>query len=110
VKLLFDQNLSHRLVALLGDVFAESAHVRELGLERADDAMVWEFARDRGYMIVSKDEDFHQRSFLYGPPPKVVWVRIGNCTTTQIAAVLRSRAAALAEFDGDPQAGFLVLA
>jgi len=74
VKLLFDQNLSHKLVSRLADIFPDSSHVREVGLKAAEDLVIWEYARNN-LMIVSKDSDFHQRSFLYGFPPKVIWVR-----------------------------------
>jgi len=78
MKLLFDQNLSHRLLARLGDLFPESAHVRAAGLEQADDRQIWEYAKANGYGIVSQDADFAERSRLYGPPPKVVWLRCGT--------------------------------
>jgi predicted nuclease of predicted toxin-antitoxin system len=58
VKLLFDQNLSPRLVGLLADVFPGSLHVRQVGLERADDESIWSLARDRSFAIVTKDSDF----------------------------------------------------
>lgn len=77
MKLLFDENLSHKLVQLLEDLFPNSIHVREVGLKAADDPLVWEYAKDNGLILVSKDADMHQRSFLFGPPPKVVWVRLG---------------------------------
>ena len=64
MKLQFGQNLSHRLVSMLGEAFPESAHVRDFDLRRADDATIWEFAKSNGYTILSKDNDFHQRSFL----------------------------------------------
>ena len=78
MKLLFDENLSHTLVRLLADLFPGSIHVREIGLKAADDSVVWEYAKNNGLMIVSKDSDMHQRSFVFGYPPKVVWVRLGN--------------------------------
>jgi len=109
VKLLFDQNLSHRLVFTLADVFPAAGHVRDFDLQRADDAKIWEFAKSNGYTIVSKDSDFHQRSFLYGHPPKVVWLRLGNCSTEQAAEKLRRNAEHLERFESDPQAAFLVL-
>jgi predicted nuclease of predicted toxin-antitoxin system len=84
VKLLFDQNLSHNLVALLSDVFPGSAHVRAVGLGQGTDAEVWAHAREHDFVLVSKDEDFHQMSFLLGPPPQVVWVRLGNCSTRDV--------------------------
>lgn len=109
MKLLFDQNLSHKLVGLLADVYSASAHVREVGLDRADDAAIWSFAKAHNYMIVSKDDDFHQRSFLFGAPPKVIWVRLGNATTDQIEAALRHHVNDVAAFHADAHAAFLVL-
>ena len=90
MKLLFDQNLSHYLPAGLADVFPEAAHVRDFGLQAEDDQVVWDFARDRGFTIVSKDADFRQMSFLRGAPPKVVWLNIGNCSTAQAETLLRT--------------------
>lgn len=109
VKLLFDQNLSPRLVASVSDRFPGSAHVRTLGLASSDDAEVWRAAAAGGYTIATKDADFHQMSFLYGHPPKVVWLRLGNCTTQQIEAVLRARVDVLREFENDAEASFLAL-
>jgi predicted nuclease of predicted toxin-antitoxin system len=109
VKLLFDQNLSHRLVAAVGDVYPESAHVREFELQRADDASIWEFAKQHGFVIVTKDADFHQRSFLFGHPPKVVWLQSGNCSTARIQDTLRRSVSVLAAFEQDEQAAFLPL-
>lgn len=109
MKLLLDQNLSHRLVAALQSEFPGSTHVRELNLELADDAAIWEFARAHGYTIVSKDADFHQRSFVYGQPPKVVWLRVGNCTTEQVAATLRRRVEDLLAFAQDGESTFLIV-
>ena len=109
MKLLFDQNLSYKLVNMLADVFPGSSHVRNCDLGTADDAAIWTFAQQSGYAIVSKDEDFHQRSFVYGHPPKVVWLRVGNCSTQRIAETLRSHHRALAAFDADSEASFLIL-
>lgn len=109
MKLLFDQNLSHRLVAQLATEFPDSQHVRNVGMASATDSMVWEFAGEQGFVIVSKDTDFEQRAVLRGPPPKVVWIRLGNCTTEDVSKLLRSRRAELLAFDADPTASFLVL-
>ncbi len=109
MKLLFDENLSPSLVQQLEDEFPGSMHVRDAGLESAPDTSVWTFARDRQFMIVSKDEDFHQRSFVFGAPPKVVWVRLGNCSTQEIVAAIRAAAQALRSFDDDPASAFLIL-
>jgi Domain of unknown function (DUF5615) len=67
MKLLFDENLSHKLVRLLADLFPNSVHVRDVGLKAADDLVVWEYAKNNDLMIVSKDSDMHQRSFMFGP-------------------------------------------
>ncbi|HED03224.1 MAG TPA: hypothetical protein ENI60_00400 [Candidatus Fraserbacteria bacterium] len=91
MKLLFDQNLSHRLVSVLASLYPGSVHVRDLGLKTADDDAVWKYALEHGFTIASKDADFRQRSFLFSHPPKVVWIRLGNCSTQDIEALLRAR-------------------
>jgi predicted nuclease of predicted toxin-antitoxin system len=109
MKLLFDENLSHKLVRLLADLFPDSVHVRDVGLKAADDLVVWTYAKDNGLMIVSKDSDLRQRSFVFGHPPKVVWVRLGNCSTSDVEDLLRRHFAAVKAFDEDDYASFLSL-
>ena len=109
MKLLFDQNLSPRLVRRLVDLFPESAHVTDVGLDRADDDAIWVFARDERYAIVTKDSDFDDMSVLRGFPPKIIWIRLGNCTSHQIEALLRAHAETIASFESDPTAGVLSL-
>jgi predicted nuclease of predicted toxin-antitoxin system len=96
-------------VGLLEDVYPGSTHVRDHGLAEASDTEVWQFAIDHGYAIASKDADFHQRSFLLGHPPKVVWVRLGNCTTADVVDLLRARSSDLESFRLDRDAAFLML-
>jgi predicted nuclease of predicted toxin-antitoxin system len=83
--------------------------VRDLGLQAADDQAVWEYAANHGFIIVSKDSDFRQRSFVYGAPPKAIWVQVGNCTTDDVASLLRGCRSQLGEFDEDAEAALLVL-
>lgn len=109
MKLLFDQNLSPRLVELLADVFAGSQHVRQVGMERADDDSIWRFARDRAFVIVTKDSDFQERSQLAGSAPRIVWIRRGNCSTQDIEELLRKHSLRIAALETDPDTGFLVL-
>lgn len=109
MKLLFDQNLSHRLVGQLASEFPGSTHVRDAGLAAASDSVVWTHAATNGFTIVSKDADFQHRALLRGHPPKVVWLRIGNCPTTTVAALLRTRQADLLAFEADPTVSFLAL-
>ena len=109
MKLLFDHNLSYKLVSLLADIFPKSRHVRAVGLAAASDRRVWNYASTEDLVIVSKDEDFHQLSFVRGPPPKVVWVRLGNCTTADIERALRTSRADLLRFHEDDEAAFLIV-
>lgn len=109
MKFLFDENMSPRLVARLADVFPESVHVRDVGLERATDTAIWAFALANGLTIVSKDSDFHQISFLQSPTPKVIWIRQGNCSTADIEALLRFNRAGILAFAADAEAAFLAL-
>lgn len=109
MKLLFDENLWHKLVSSLADVFPDSVHVRNVGLKAADDPTVWEYAKENGLIIVSKDADMHERSFIFGYPPKVVWVRLGNCTTTDVENLLRRELPVIEIFYRDDYASFLAL-
>ena len=74
MRLLFDQNLAPRLSIDLADLYPDSAHVRHVGLERANDDLVWRYAKAGGFAIVTKDDDFRQLSVVFGPPPKVMWL------------------------------------
>ena len=109
MKLFFDQNLSPWLVRALGDLYPGSGHVREVNLQDASDQAVWDYAAEHGLAIVSKDADFRQRSFLFGHPPKVVWIRRGNCSTADVEDILRAHQSQLEEFEGDAKAAFLAL-
>ncbi|MGH7146446.1 MAG: DUF5615 family PIN-like protein [Nitrospiraceae bacterium] len=109
MKLLFDHNLSHRLVTALQQDYPDSRHVRDAGLSTASDEAVWQYAATHGFTIVTKDADFHQRSFLFGHPPKVIWIRAGNCSTTMIEALLRRYHDQLHTFATEPDSAFLTL-
>jgi predicted nuclease of predicted toxin-antitoxin system len=109
MKLLFDQNLSHKLVGQLSVQFSNSAHVSSVGLARAPDLEVWAYAKANAFMIVSKDTDFQQRALLFGHPPKVIWIRLGNCSTSSLSALLSLRVADIFAFEADPAASFLAL-
>jgi predicted nuclease of predicted toxin-antitoxin system len=109
MSLLFDQNLSRRLVALLADVYPNSNHVMLAGLADVDDLMVWSFAATNGLAIVSKDSDFQVLSRTRGSPPKVVWLRIGNGPTRDVESLLRSRCVDVCAFLADPAQALLEL-
>ena len=109
MRLLVDQNLSRNLVGKLQDAFPESRHVTALDLATASDREIWEFAREHEYMIVSKDSDFRQLAFLYGPPPKVVWLRVGNASTATALRVLLDHTEAVEAFAISDDEALLVL-
>lgn len=109
MKLLFDHNLSPRLASRLADLFPDSDHVHPLGLDQVLDVEVWSYARDNGFIMVSKDADFSELSLLHGHPPKLIWLRLGNCTTSQIESLLRSNYEAVEQMNEDPTVGVLSL-
>lgn len=109
MKLLFDENLSPKFVHALDPEYPGSTHVRALGLRGATDTAIWERARQDDYVIVSKDNDFRQLSFLHGAPPKVVWLSVGNAGTEAILRFLQSQHEAMQVFEVDAGASLLVL-
>lgn len=90
MKLLFDQNLSRKLVNRLADIFPESSHVQFHNLAEKTDTEIWEFAKANDFCIVTQDADFAERSRLYGSPPKVVWLRCGNVPTRRVESLIRT--------------------
>jgi len=109
LKLLFDQNLSPRLVDQISDLFPDSSHVSLVGLSRGMDDEVWDYALANGYAIVTRDADFGDLVTVRGFPPKVIWLRLGNCTTHQIEYSLRSNHQIIVLMDEDPSLGILSL-
>ncbi len=105
MKLLLDQNLPPSLKRN----YPGSQHVSDVGLETADDEVVWEYARDNEFTIISKDGDFQHLASKNGPPPKVIWLRVGNCRTSELAAILAGYQQDLLDFAADPVAGLLIL-
>ena len=109
MKLLFDENLSPKLVQVLAAEFPDATHVELHGLRGSSDRAVWDFAREGGYAIVSKDNDFRQRSFLLGAPPKVIWLSVGNAGTDAIASLLLENRERISRFIGEGEEGLLIL-
>lgn len=109
MKLLLDENLSDRIIYRIFDLYPNSEHVKTLGMINTDDAVIWEYAKTNGFVIVSKDSDFHQRSLLYGAPPKFIYLRIGNCPTSQIIKILRDNLDKIIQFEGSEIESLLVL-
>ena len=109
MKLLLDQNLSDRIISGISDLFPDSTHIKAVGLTEADDRVVWEWAKQHGFTIVSKDTDFHQRAIVFGHPPKVIWLRVGNCQSSLITNLLRSRYQVIRQFIESETESLLVL-
>jgi predicted nuclease of predicted toxin-antitoxin system len=110
VKLLLDENLSDRIVYKIIDLYPNSEHVKTLALTNTDDGIIWEYAKANDFMIVSKDADFHQRSLLYGHPPKFTYLRIGNSPTSNIVKILRDSFDMIVRFGDKESESILVLA
>jgi predicted nuclease of predicted toxin-antitoxin system len=109
MRLLFDQNLSPRLVDRLNDVFPQALHVSQVGLSRAPDEALWDYARVNALVICTKDTDFLDMSVLNGFPPKIVWLAPGDYTTAQVEALLRQHAGEIEAFATDDVTGILTL-
>jgi predicted nuclease of predicted toxin-antitoxin system len=110
MKLLFDENLSQNLPFRLADLFPTSLHVRDVGMKSTVDPIVWDYAKSNNLMIVSKDSDMHDLSLVFGSPPKVIWIRIGNCSTSQVEQLLRREFDAITLFYEDKYLSLLALA
>ena len=109
MKLLFDENLSRRLVVRLAELYPDSAHVSEIDLLESPDRAIWEYAKAQNFVIVSTDSDFYELATTIGPPPKVVWLRHWTHPTRDAEHVLRREAIRVTAFAADPELAVLVL-
>jgi predicted nuclease of predicted toxin-antitoxin system len=107
-RFLLDQMLSWRVCARWS-AEVSAIHVRDLGMESASDTEIWSYARANGLIIVTKDADFRQRSFLFGMPPRVVWLRCGNCSTDDLIEILLKNGDRIESFARDSEAAILIL-
>ena len=107
MKLLLDQNLSYRLLARLETVFPGSSQVHRLGMEHADDSVIWSFARENGFTVVTKDSDFYERSLVRGFPPQIVWLKCGNVSTQRVQEILLRSMEAISTFIREGEAACL---
>jgi predicted nuclease of predicted toxin-antitoxin system len=109
MKLLFDQNLSPKLAGFFAEIFVNSKHLQDLSLDVADDSVVWEFAKTEEFTIVTKDNDFNNLVAFWGFPPKVIWIRRGNCSTSDIKELLNSNIDKIKAFILDSANGIFTL-
>lgn len=96
MKLLLDENLSRRLVPLLQERYPGSSQVALIGLERADDRTIWQYAKDNGFVIVTRDADFEELSTFLGQPPQVIWLRVPNQSKAAVLELLVTQQDAIA--------------
>ncbi|MDR3688678.1 MAG: DUF5615 family PIN-like protein [Fimbriimonas sp.] len=109
MKLLLDQNLSRRLTQLLSPFFEEIVHVGDIGFDESSDRDIWLFAKEHGFVILSKDGDFADMALIYGAPPKIIRLRIGNSPWQTAAEVISKNAMVVQSFLDDPESSLLVL-
>ena len=101
MKLLFDQNISHRVVNHLKDQIPEVHHVRDFNLQYATDKEIWNFARENGFAIITFDSDFNDLATLFGLPPKIIWLRFGNTRTQNLVQEIINRKDLITSFLDD---------
>jgi predicted nuclease of predicted toxin-antitoxin system len=103
VKLLFDQNISFRIISKIKKNFPEAKQVRQLGIENYSDIEIWKFAKENQYTIVTFDADFFDLSNLKGHPPKIIWLRFGNTKTDFLADIINTRKSIIEDFINTPE-------
>lgn len=109
VKLLFDENLSPDLPRQVASIFPSSAHIRDVGLVGGDDVVIWQLASEKGFVLVTKDDDFVELSILRVAPPKIILIGLGNCRTSAIAALLTAEKPRIERFGSDDSTSILEL-
>lgn len=98
MKLLFDQNISCRLVKKICDLYPNSKQVKEVHLENQNDSQIFDFAKENDFAIVTFDADFFDLSNLKGFPPKIIWIRTGNISTKHLEKVLVQKKETILQF------------
>jgi predicted nuclease of predicted toxin-antitoxin system len=98
VSILFDQNISFRIISKIASNFPTAKQVRQLGIENFSDIEIWQYAKQNKFTIVTFDSDFFDLSNLKGHPPKIVWLRFGNTKTDFLAEIINSKKAIINDF------------
>ncbi|MBW8332990.1 MAG: DUF5615 family PIN-like protein [Prolixibacteraceae bacterium] len=103
MKLLFDQNISFRITKKLKSYFSDCFHVSDCGLSDCEDPVIWKYAKDNDFLIVTFDSDFYDISMINGHPPKIIWIRTGNLTTNEIAQLMIQNHESINSFLNNPE-------
>lgn len=101
MKLLLDQNISYRLIKKIKTLFPGSQQVKKLGLDDKPDRLIWDFAKNEGFIVVTFDSDFYDLSLTHGHPPKLIWIKSGNITTRNLEELLSAKALQIENFFND---------
>ena len=101
MKLLFDQNISFRVIRQIHEIFPEAKHVKDFDLQHASDRNIWNYARANQYNIVTLDADFYDLVTLEGHPPKVIWLRLGNTSSLNLARIFNEHQNIIKSFIAD---------
>jgi len=108
-KLLFDQNISYRIVKQLKSDFSECKHISNVGLSDEEDQEIWYYAKKNDFTIVTYDSDFYEISLMRGHPPKVIWIRLGNLPTKLLSNLILKNKSFINSFLNDNSTAFLEL-
>jgi predicted nuclease of predicted toxin-antitoxin system len=103
VKLLFDQNISFRVINLIHDLFPDARHVKDFDLQFSSERQIWNFAKENGYHIVTFDSDFYDLVTLFGHPPKIIWLRLGNTSSSNLSVAFSHHYESIKSFLEDEQ-------
>lgn len=98
MKLLFDQNISPKILKKLPKEFENCSQVRFEQLENASDFKIFEFAKNKGYAVVTFDSDFVDINALHGTPPKIIYLNTGNLTTKSISDLILNNLLAIQHY------------
>jgi predicted nuclease of predicted toxin-antitoxin system len=109
MKILLDQNLSFKLCSKLKDIFPDIIHIKDVSLEAASYEEVWLYAKLNSFILISKDSDFIEKAVIKGHPPKIIWIKTGNCPTDQIEMLVRKNRKIIEEFIADKENSVLTI-
>ncbi|MCS6973969.1 MAG: DUF5615 family PIN-like protein [Cyclobacteriaceae bacterium] len=107
MKLLFDENISYRIIKKVQELFPGSIHISSVDTRIVKDVSIFEYARKHGFIIVTFDEDFRELQSLLGCPPKIIWLRTGNTSTQNILKILNKKRDEIQDFFSDDDLGIL---
>jgi predicted nuclease of predicted toxin-antitoxin system len=104
MKIVIDQNISFRIVPHINHLFTEVGHVRTLGWTDAPDIIIFRNAKQQGFdAILTLDEDFDNIILENIPPPKILWLRIRNCSTLHLAEIIENKIEIINNFLNDDE-------